>query len=286
MKKILLFILFISSSETVFSQKVENMRRVEVDGFFTNPLVSPDGTKVLLTGHHLKGVYILNLVTNETIQVTDRDGSGYGYSWDLNNDVVYFKQKEEKEFLYQAKSYAYTLSSKQLIARPDLEANALVAYHGQTSSDKSNIVVSTNLTTLKIEAQDLVSNRKWIVTNDEGQFYNALLSPDGTKVAVHKGADLYIYPIEGATSGKKIGVGLATSWTKDGKNLIGFIDESEDGHTVSNSDLLWFDVEKGSVKKITSTEVFLEMYPTFINENKILFAEDKSGALYIANLKM
>lgn len=278
--------MFVSGSCTVFSQKVENMKRIEIDGFYTNPLVSPDGTKVLLTGHHLKGVYVLNLTTNETIQVSDSEGSGYGYSWDLNNDIVYFKQKGEKEFLYQAKSYAYTISSKQLIARPDLEANALVAYHGQTSSDKSNIVVSTNLTTLKIEAHDLVSNRKWVVTNDEGQFYNALLSPDGTKVAVHKGAELFVYPIDGSTNGKKIGIGLATSWTKDGKNLIGFIDESEDGHTVSNSDLLWFDVEKATVKKITSTEVFLEMYPTFIDGKKILFSEDKSGALYIANLKM
>jgi len=38
------------------------------------------------------------------------------------------------------------------------------------------------MTTLKIEAKDLISKKSWVITSEEGQYYNALLSPDGKKL--------------------------------------------------------------------------------------------------------
>ncbi|MCO6175844.1 hypothetical protein NHF50_12400 [Flavobacterium sp. NRK F10] len=286
MKKILLLILLVIANFTGFSQKLEKMKQIEVDGFYTNPLVSPDGQHVLLTGRHFRGVYILELATKKIIQVTDKEGSGYGYSWDQNSDTVYFRQKEEKEYFNNAKAFSYSISTGRTVAMPELEVNTIASYHGTSKETNSQIVVYTNLATLKIEAKDLATKKSWIITSEEGQYYNALLSPDGSKVAVHKGADIYIYDITGNGKGKKIGTGLATSWSKDGKYLIGFLDESEDGHNVSNSDLYWFDIENGTVKKITRTEVLFEMFPSFVDNQTIIFSEDKSGAIYIANLKM
>jgi len=286
MKKFLLLILLVLSNFTGFSQKLEKMKQIEVDGFYTNPLVSPNGQHVLLTGRHFRGVYILELNTKKMIQVTDKEGSGYGYSWDQNSDIVYFRQKEEKDYFTNAKAFSYSISSKRTAAMPELEVNTIASYHGTSKDTNNQIVVYTNLATLKIEAKDLMTKKSWVVTSEEGQYYNALLSPDGSKVAVHKGADIYIYDIAGNGKGRKIGTGLATSWSKDGKYLIGFLDESEDGHNVSNSDLYWFDIEKGTTKKITHTEVLFEMFPSFVDNQTILFTEDKSGAIYIANLKM
>jgi len=37
---------------------------------------------------------------------------------------------------------------------------------------------------------------------------------------------------------------------------------------------------------VTRTEVLLEMFPSFISKNKVLFADDKTGAIYTAKLKM
>lgn len=286
MKKVLLLFLLVLLNFTGFSQKLEKMRQIEVEGFYTNPLASPDGQHVLLSGHHLKGVYILDLNTNKVIQITDKEGSGYGYSWDQNSDTVYFRQKEEKDYFTNAKAFSYSISSRKTVAVPELEVNTISSYHGKSKDETNHIVVYTNLATLKIEARDLVAKKSWVVTSEEGQYYNALLSPDGSKVAVHKGADIYIYDIIGKGEGKKIGTGLATSWSKDGKYIIGFLDESEDGHNVSNSELYWFDIEKGTSKKLTNTEVLFEMFPSFIDNQTIIFTEDKSGAIYIANLKM
>lgn len=286
MKKIVLIALLLANSHSVFSQKMEKMKRVDVDGFYTNPVVSPDGKFALVTGHHFRGTYILNLKTNEITQISDKEGSGYGYSWDHNNEMVYFKQKEANEFFSDSKVYSYSLKTRVTALMPEIDSNMVSSYHGKEKNATSQIVVYTNMTTLKIEAKDLISKRSWVITSEEGQYYNALLSPDGKKVAVHKGADIFVYDTYGNGKGQKIGTGLATSWSADSQNLLGFLDTSEDGHNVTNSEIYLFNLKTLKAKKISNTEVLLEMFPSFMGANKILFTDDKTGAIYTANLKM
>lgn len=286
MKKIVLIALLLANSHSVFSQKMEKMKRVDVDGFYTNPVVSPNGKFALVTGHHFRGTYILNLKTNEITQISDKEGSGYGYSWDHNNEMVYFKQKEANEFFSDSKVYSYSLKTRVTALMPEIDSNMLSSYHGKEKNATSQIVVYTNMTTLKIEAKDLISKRSWVITSEEGQYYNALLSPDGKKVAVHKGADIFVYDTYGNGKGQKIGTGLATSWSADSQNLLGFLDTSEDGHNVTNSEIYLFNLKTLKAKKISNTEVLLEMFPSFMGANKILFTDDKTGAIYTANLKM
>ncbi|NHM01438.1 hypothetical protein [Flavobacterium difficile] len=286
MKKIVLIALLLANSHSVFSQKMEKMKRVDVDGFYTNPVVSPNGKFALVTGHHFRGTYILNLKTNEITQISDKEGSGYGYSWDHNNEMVYFKQKEANEFFSDSKVYSYSLKTRVTALMPEIDSNMVSSYHGKEKNATSQIVVYTNMTTLKIEAKDLISKRSWVITSEEGQYYNALLSPDGKKVAVHKGADILVYDTYGNGKGQKIGTGLATSWSADSQNLLGFLDTSEDGHNVTNSEIYLFNLKTVKAKKISNTEVLLEMFPSFMGANKILFTDDKTGAIYTANLKM
>jgi hypothetical protein len=286
MKSKLLLLFALASNHFIFSQKIEKMNRVDVDGFYTNPVVSPNGKFALVTGHHFKGAYVLNLKTNNITQISDKEGSGYGYSWDNNNEMVYFKQKEIKEYFSDSKVYSYSLKDKKATLRTDIDINMLSSYHGIEKKATSQIVVYTNMSTLKIEAKDLISKKSWVITSEEGQYYNALLSPDGKKVAVHKGSDIYVYEVNGKGKGKKIGTGIATSWSADNQHVLGFLDTSEDGHNVTNSELFLFDTKTLKSKKITNTEVLLEMFPSFIGKNKVLFTDDKTGAIYTAKLKM
>ncbi|WP_306568226.1 TolB family protein [Flavobacterium lindanitolerans] len=272
-------------SLSVYAQKIEDFERIEVDGFYTNPLFSPTGEYVLLTGEHLKGVYLLELKTNTVKPISDKQGSGYAYAWDKSGDSFYFKEKSDKEYFSNAKVINYNIRDNYSKKVENIDPNYLPSYRGASKKGDNQVVVYTNLANLKIEAKDLATSKQWVVTNDEGQFYNAMLSNDGKKVAVHNGADIYIYDIDGKTKGRKIGTGIATAWSDDDSYLIGFLDESENGHTVSNSELYLFDVEKGKTKKITNTEVIFEMFPT-IHKDKVIFSDDKTGRLFIATLKM
>lgn len=281
MNKIILFGSFLLSL-SIYGQKIQDFERIEVDGFYTNPLFSPTGEFVLLTGEHLKGVFLLDLSTNSIQQISDKPGSGYAYSWDKSGDSFYFKERSEKEYVSNSKVINYNLRDHYSRKMENIDHNFLPNFNGSTGDQT---VVYTNLANLKIEARNLSSSKSWTVTNEEGQFYNAILSHDGKKVAVHNGADIYVYDIDGNSKGRKIGTGIATAWTEDDKNLIGFLDESEDGHTISNSDLYLFDVQNAKTKKITNTEVLSEMFPT-IHQDKVIFADDKSGRIFIATLKI
>ena len=281
MKKNLLFISMLFLGISGHAQKLSEFNRINVEGFYTNPVVAPNGDYALLTGEHFKGLYLLDLKKNTVVKISDKDGSGYGYSWDKNGTVFYFKEKGEKEYFSQSRVMAYDVTTKQLERKTNINHNFLPSFQGETT----NIVVYTNLTTLKIEAKDLASDKSWVVTGDEGQFYNAILSNDGKKVAVHNGPDIFVYDLNGDGKGTKVGTGIATSWSADDKYLLGFLDESEDGHTVSNSEIYLFDTGAFRPKKITNTEVFTEMFPTFYGKNQIMFSDDKTGRIFTSQLK-
>ena len=265
---------------SIYAQKIDKFERIEVDGFYTNPVFSPTGEFVLLTGEHMKGVYLLNLKDKSVKEISNKPGSGYAYSWDKSGESFYFKEKAENEYFTNSKVINYYVKDNHSKKASEIDHNYLPSYNGE-----NQVVVYTNLSNLKIEAKDLTTSKTWTVTNAEGQFYNAIISNDGKKVAVHNGADIFIYDIDGNSKGKKIGTGIATAWTDDDKHLIGFLDESEDGHSVTNSELYLFDVQNAKTKKITNTEVIAEMFPT-IFKDKVLFSDDKTGRLFLATLKI
>lgn len=272
-------------SLSIYGQSIEQPRRIPIDGFYTNPLFSPTGEFVLLSTEHLKGVYLLDLSNNSVRQISDKDGSGYAYSWDRSGDFFYFKEKPEKGYFSDSKVASYNVRDHYVKKMAAINHNYLPSYQGNSKENTQQTIVYTDPADLKIKAMDLVSSRHWTVTNDEGQFYNAILSNDGKKVAVHKGADIFIYNTDGSSNGRRIGTGIATAWTTDDSYLIGFLDESSDGHVVSNSELYLFDIEDAKAKKITDTVNSAEMFPT-VYKDRIIFADDKTGGIYTATLKM
>ncbi|MGX7666204.1 hypothetical protein [Flavobacterium pedocola] len=261
------------------AQELSKPREIAIKGAYSNPVASPDGKYVLLTKEHNKGVYLLEMKTKRITVVSDKDGSGYAYTWNKDSKTFYYKEKGEKAYFSDSKVKAFSVTQKK--AKPlNLNHNFLPSFKGNSKK-----VVHTNPSTLKIEATDLESSKNWVVTNDEGQFYNAILSNDGTKVAVHKGADIYLYNVDGNDKGKYIGTGLATAWSKDDKYLIGFLDESKDGHSVSNAEILLFDVRTSKTIKLTTTENQIEMLPSLYGNNQVIFSDEKTGKLFVSQLK-
>ncbi|UOK42044.1 MULTISPECIES: hypothetical protein [Flavobacterium] len=283
MKTQVVFAATLISCLTIQAQKLEQPKPFPVKESFSNPIVSPDGKFVLLTKEQNKGVYLLNVKENKVKKISNQNGSGYAYSWNQNSSTFYFREKNKADYHSHAVITAYDIKSKKLMKQNGTNPNWLPSFKG---FEENKTVVYTNLFSLKIEAKNLETQKSWVVTNDEGQFYNAILSHNGKKVAVHKGADIYIYDVDGKSAGIKIGTGIATSWSQDDKYLIGFIDESKDGHSVSNSDLYLFEVESRKSKKLTDTKDNYEMFPCFYGDNKVMFSDDKTGKIYVSELKL
>ncbi|RTY95058.1 hypothetical protein [Flavobacterium sp. GT3R68] len=281
MKKYIVLIALCVNSLVGFTQNLSNIKKIPLRSFYTNPIVSPTGTHALLTGLNFHGVYLLDLKANKISTISKVSGTGYGYSWSKDGASVYFKEKKEKGYVSDSEVIRYILKTKQKIKLPDFNHNYLPSYIGE-----KGIVIYTNLATLKIEAKDLNTSKTWVVTKSEGQFYNAILSNDSKKVAVHSGSDIYIYNTDGSGLIQKLGRGIATSWSKDDKHIIGFLDESTDGHSISNSELYLFDVTSAKAQKITTTKQTFEMFPSFYGVNKIIYSDDKTGQIFTSEIKL
>jgi hypothetical protein len=274
------------TSLLIQAQHLEKIHLIPIKGSYTNPLPSPDGNFALLTKSHFKGVYLLDLKTKKIKEITKGEGSGFAYSWNNTNTTFYYKEKGPNEYFLNSKIKGYNLITAKKQLHNGLNPNYLPAFKGFNPQKENNIIVYTNTTTLKIEAKDLVTQKSWIITNEDGQFYNALISNNGKQIAVHNGADIYLYAIDGKSKGQKVGKGIATSWSSDDNYLIGFIDESKDGHSITNSDLFLYDVINFKTIQLTFTTDAFEMYPCFYGKNNIMFSEDKTGKIYVSELKL
>ncbi|MCI5056015.1 MAG: DPP IV N-terminal domain-containing protein [Flavobacteriales bacterium] len=95
-----------------------------------------------------------------------------------------------------------------------------------------------------------------------------------------------VYAFDGSGLIKSLTDGIATSWFPDGKKVLFFLDESLDGHGVSNSDIFIVDVETNEITNLTNTPDVLEMYPSLSpNGKQITYTNSETGVLIIADLK-
>ncbi len=278
MKKNLLLLTLIIFNMS-YAQKLTKTKKLEFNNFYTNPIPSPNGELAIITSEQFIGISILELKTKKVTPITITEGSGYGYSWSTDNETIFYKVKPEDGYVMDSEVFSYNIKTKET-KKIEINHNYLPSYQGENS-----VIVYTNIRTLKIEAIDLKTMKSWVVTNNDGQFYSATLSHDGTKVAVHEGSDIYVYNIDGSGMIAKLGPGIATSWSMDDNYLIGYLSESSDGHVISNSDIYLYDVKNSKSKKITTTKNVYESNVSFISENKIIYADEKTGDILTSKIK-
>lgn len=135
----------------------------------------------------------------------------------------------------------------------------------------------------KYSSKDSVS---LVIAEEKANYYNPLLSPDGAKAVAHIGAYIYLFAVDGSVEKERITKGLAHSWSPCGNYLFYFVDESSDGHTLENSDIYAYDLQKKTVSTLTQTDDMMEMWPAVSpNGTQLVFTDERTGALYIANIK-
>lgn len=127
-------------------------------------------------------------------------------------------------------------------------------------SAKSNkdVIVYLDQNTRMVKAHTLGGSKQWNVTND-GQYYGLILSPDRAKIIVHKNGKVFVYASDGSGLISSLGEGIANSWSPDEKNILFFIDEITDGHSISGSELYLINSDGSQKWQLTHTLNIFEM---------------------------
>lgn len=273
----------ICAQKGTITVKLNNIMALTPPNGYSAPKWSPDGNNILFTTIGFKGLYIINLnEKNEIITLNTLPGAGYNAEWSEDSKNVFYRHKttiaESKSFI-EVKSIH--ILNKEIKNQPNINPNGIASNYSANAN--SAPIVYTNTKTLLIEAQTLDKSKKWIVTNNPGQYYQAILSPDKTKVLVHKDGEMFVYAIDGSGLISSLGKGTANSWSSDCKQILFFIVE-DDGHKITGSDLYLCNSDGSGRWRLTNTPDAFEMFPSWSPDNKkIAFSDDKTGIIYTAN---
>ncbi|MFC6996377.1 TolB family protein [Rufibacter roseus] len=253
---------------------------------YSSPVWSPDGRKLLFTDHHNDALYITEMAGNGSVQkIKTGQGIGYKARWAPDSKSVIFYEKQTTP------TGSRKLVEKSIDVKGGRERTLSVdgspkANRTFSAKKSPSLKVYINPETLKLEARN-GEGEPWVITQEEGQFYSPLVSPDGKKVIVNEGANMYLYSIDGKGKRKNLGAGMPNSWLPDGSGILTFEDESKDGHHISGSELYYISISTSAKTKLTNTPDRIEMWADVSPDGKkIAFSDEKSGKIYVADLKI
>ena len=281
---------FVLLSSFIYSQtrstalELKNIVALTPPNNYSAPKWSPDGKNLLFTTSRFSGLYTVNLNgKNQIITLTTLPGAGYNAEWSDDSKNILYRNKTtgaDNKSLVEVKSIH--ILNKTIKNLSNINANAIASNYSARVSNAP--IVYTNTKTLLIEAQTLDKSKKWIITKEPGQYYQAILSPDKNKVLVHKNGEMLVYAIDGSGLISTLGKGIANSWSSDSKQILFFVSE-DDGHQIVGSDLYLCNSDGSGRWRLTNTHDVFEMFPSWSPDNKkIAFSDAKKGIIYTADL--
>ena len=218
----------------------KGITEVIAKGHFSNIIFCKEENVFIFSEESGNNIY---LKTEDTVkQILNMQGAGSNMAWSKDCSRIYYREK--------TKDYKIIVKS---INVNTLEIKEYLEYNSGT--DLSSIAISDTIyeidqKTLGVYAK--YNGKKWSITKEKGNYYKTLVSPNNKYIVAHKGAYVLLFNTSGKFI-KNLGKGIATQWLQNSKELIGFLDESGNHGSVSNSDLYMFNIKSEIPKKITHT---------------------------------
>ena len=307
MKKLLLFVFItfsvIASAQSNYQLIIEGTPEEAV----MNATYSPDGLKIAYTKSGYQGIWILNLQTQTTKQITDEVAAGFGYKWSSNSKSILTrvaKYEDLKRFNAVKIFNVETGESRQLsdykTMMPylpewaDGDSKVYLPLKGNdevyVSGVEKNSIITSDLITFeknnKITVLDFISNSESnLEPIKDAQYINISLSPDKMKMVFEvMGGNLFVVNTDGSNL-IDLGKGNRPKWSSDSKKIIYMIAE-DNGHEFTSSDIYTINADGTGKVNVTNTESVLEMSPSFLPDGKsIVFENYNDGSIYLMNIE-
>jgi len=270
-----------TATETVVLTNVETL--FSSDQHFIRPKFSPNGKQILLTTEGNKGLYLFSTENNnsKTVELSNANNIGYGAAWSANGTQVFFNQKDDR---FQNHVKSISIKNGKMTEHAKIHFTQIQSY---ASTDGKGPILTLDNNTLNVFAGLSFQEKERLVTTEEGRYYQHILSPNGKKMLVHSGQDLMVYKTDGTGRYAMMGKAIGTSWSPNGKYIVGYLDESTDGHATSGSELYLYKADGSKTWKLTNTPNIMEMWPSWSSDGKtIVYADAETGKIFTATIEM
>lgn len=293
----------------LFGQNIKVLNTVTVidrqPQVFTAPQFSPDGKQILFSEAGYKGLWLYDIETKTCIQLNDYLGAGYAPFFSPSGERIYFwtdnyiKFKRYSSLVAQSvidKKIHYIVKDERHLFPVSILNDETIIYRQNKELKTIDLVSKANVSakTVKetvgyIEDQKIViisaGNRKELKPFGTQNYIWFSLSPDKTKMLFTiAGGSTYICDLDGNVF-VELRKAHAPKWSPDG-NWIVYMDDKDDGHTFTSSDI-WAARSDGTQKiQLTKTNDAIELYPAWSPKMDKIVYETFSGKIAYMNIQI
>lgn len=247
-----------------------------IEGIFTQPLLCFEKESMVFTDSKGNQLYYQENSSSKPVVLLENKSVGNNVAWSKDCKTLYFKEKTQ--------DYKVVIKSLNVLSK---EEEVLENYPPLTelrSLAISDTIYFIDDKTLEVRAS--YRGKEWCVSqyNEKGNYYKILISPNNDYLVAHQGAFVCLFKTTGEFV-RVLGKGIATDWNPNGKQLIGFLDETTNSHDISGSELYLFDIDSESPQQITFTPDAMEMWPIFKSKDEIIYTDQINKGIFIKKLK-
>ncbi|NQV38501.1 MAG: hypothetical protein HQ509_10925 [Candidatus Marinimicrobia bacterium] len=271
-----------------------------LDKGYIAPVYSPDGNHILLSRVGYNTVSIFNINTEEIGIISEKPGSGFGYTWNYNSTQVAYKFQEVESRnhilnLYDLKDQStkillkkikipgrLSFSSKNEVIHNDGFGDlTIVDLRNDQRTEEYIYTVNKNI----IEKMNLLDNSTSTVYTSEKELLNLVVSPNEQFLAFEEyGGDLFIFDII-LKNILSLNSGNRPQFSPDNKNIVYMI-TIDDGHQLISSDIYMADIQGKHIQNLTEDFSDLALRPNWHPDGKsIVFDTDGFGPIYILKIE-
>lgn len=307
MKKYLMIFSILLSSLISAQTNYQLLIQGSLEDIVMNPVYSPDGSSIAYTKSGYNGIWIYDLQSKSTTQLTDESAAGFGFKWSADSKSILTRvAKYEEMKRYNAVKIfdIETGESKQLSDYKTMMPYLPVWADGDSkvylpiksndelliSAKEKNNQIGSSIVAFeknnKVVVKDLSNNSEQIFEPiKEAQYINLSLSPDAAKIVFEvMGGNMFVMNIDG-TNLNDLGIGNRPRWSFDSSKIIYMIAE-DDGHDYTSSDIYIINADGTQKRNLTNTSDLMEMNPCFAPDGKsIVFDLVNDGSIYLMNIE-
>lgn len=272
---------------------------------------SPDGSMLSFTEAGGSVLYVFSLDERQKRVLTEDEGAGFGHQWSHDGSQILYRATrfEDGERYQQIRAigldgvqtifsgeydrispHAWRYEGRTMSAfSPDAVLRKGVGEEKQLSFDVSEESAIRDLPDFNrsfyfdegyLYLVDHMTGEKSLLNEKES--YNAVMSPDGRKVAFTEIDELVVMNLDG-TGRRELGFGHYPTWLNN-EQLVYEI-TTDDGMEYLTGDIYMINIDGTGKTNLTQSDQ-IERYPAASPDgSRIAFSTEEEGGLYIMNLR-
>lgn len=288
-----LLCVFLSNAQDVKIVRHEQLLK-GIESQCYNPVLSPDGQKVLFTQSDYEGLNVYDIADDVVTPLASDRLAGFSPAFSKDGKSVYFLSQTRENMLVYREMKRVNLDGTEMSTVMEKSRGML----HPVAVDGGVVTVSDNGRKLKAKSNGgtyAYSAGKKIVVVKNGiekkiapvptkyTYIWESLSPDGTKILFYAGGKgAYICDLDGNLVAE---LGKYTSPAWCGNDYVVAVNATHDGHQYETSQIVLLKVD-GSYKKELTAPVSMSMHPTASASGDRITYNTIDGRLFLMELKI